>query len=200
MDKAAALAALQEAQRRKRDIEQALKGVEKDFGVKVLVSKVVDQPAKRQQHLQNEAVYHALESISLPLANSYSQVIADLNDHQRMSWAGTAHELRQIVSTLLQQLAPDTKVMAMQGYKQEPNTSGPTQKQRAIYIMRQRATDSRVEDLVKLIADLEEVHIADVVRGFYNRASDAAHRHKNKSEVERLLNYFHAFVIDLLDL
>ena len=43
-------------------------------------------------------------------------------------------------------------------------------------------------------------NIGDLVRATYTRASDAAHRTKDRREVRRIVRYFEAFAHDLLDL
>ncbi len=144
-------------------------------------------------------IYEALSTISLPLGQSYAQVKRDLYDNSRTSWAGTAHEVREILATLLRLTAPDAAVRACSWYRQEPNTSGPTQKQRVRYILSQHGAGSKEREVVEEVTTLEGM-IGDVVRAMYSRASDAAHRFKDKREITRITRYFEAFARDLLNL
>jgi len=151
------------------------------------------------KHNNEEKIFRALNNISTTLGNSYSQVITDIQDAQRVSWAGTAHEVREIIATLLRTIAPDDKVKKESWYKQETNTSGPTQKQRVHYILKTRNAHSKELEVVEQITKLEDM-IEDLVRATYSRASDAAHTHKSRTEVVRLLRYFEAFALDLLNI
>src|SRR5690606_2854918 len=139
-----------------------------------------------------------LNEIDDTVAKSYVQISADIQDSNRVSWAGTAHEIRELISHTLRILAPDEDVTKQSWYKPEKDTSGPTQKQRAIYIHKQRSAGSKEEDVVKHIDVLDE-KIANLVRDTYKRASVAAHEYKQQREVKRIFNYFNAFIRDLLD-
>jgi hypothetical protein len=109
------------------------------------------------------------------------------------------HEIREIVRNLLELLAPDEKLMGQPGFKLETNTRGPTHKQRARYILKQRGAGSKEQEVVAHI-DLIEERISSLVRSTYTRASVAAHGAKGRTEVVRTLHYFRAFAHDLLDL
>lgn len=147
---------------------------------------------------QND-IYNALSGVSENLARSYAQIKEDVKDSNRLSWAGTAHEIREVLATMLRLLAPDGVVSSQSWFKQEPNTSGPTQKQRVHYILLTRGTGSKEREVVEQVVNLESM-IEDLVRLTYARASDAAHRFKSRSEVMRILRYFEAFAYDLLSL
>jgi hypothetical protein len=144
-------------------------------------------------------LYQALLEVSEPLAFSYAQVREDLEDEERTSWAGTAHEIREMVSTLLRLLAPNHEVTAQPWYKQEPKTSGPTQKQRVRYVLQQHSAGSNRREVAEEV-DIIEAKVADLVRATYSRASDAAHRMKGRTEAMRVFRYFEAFAYDLLNL
>ena len=116
----------------------------------------------------------------------------------RLSWAGTAHEIREILATLLRLLAPDEDVICKDWYEQDPNTSGPTQKQRVRLILESNAANSNDRKMIEQVIDLDTM-IGNLVRFTYSRASDAAHRFKSRWEVLRILRYFEAFAYDLLN-
>ncbi len=144
-------------------------------------------------------IYQALLKLSEPLANSYAQVKTDIKDTSRLSWSGTAHEIREVLSTMLRALAPDEQVLAQPWYQQDSHTSGPTQKQRVRYILQLRGAGSKEAEVAEQIIHLDEM-IGDLARGMYSRASDAAHRYKPREEVQHILRYFDTFAQDLLDL
>jgi len=174
---------------------------EKALGTRKVVEKILGGKKKNvSAYPVNESeIYKALLGLSEPLAKSYMQVKIDLEDDSRSSWAGTAHEIREVLATLLRILAPDADVISQTWYYQEEKTSGPTQKQRVRYILQENGAGSKEKEVVDLATKLEEM-IGDIVRATYSRASDAAHRFKARKEVARIVKYFDAFANDLLDL
>lgn len=149
-------------------------------------------------HSENN-IYYALLDINEDLANGYLQVASDLKQTNRLSWAGTAHEIREVLATLIRELAPNENVCNEPWFKQDPNTSGPTQKQRVKYIVQKNKVGSKERKVIEQVDMLDE-RVANIVRLTYTRASDAAHRYKSKQEVSRILKYFEAFAFDLLNL
>lgn len=148
---------------------------------------------------QGNDIYVALTTLSAPLAESYAQIKIDLATETRMSWAGTAHEVREVLRGILEILAPDDLVAKEPWFVQDKNTSGPTQKQRVKYVLRQQRAGANETKVAEQALKLEDM-IGEVVRSTYSRASDAAHRRKNRREVARIVNYFEAFAHDLLDI
>lgn len=147
----------------------------------------------------DDRIFSALLGISESLARSYAQIKEDLRDYTRLSWAGTAHEIRELLATMLRLLAPDSEVVAQPWYKQVLETSGPTQKQRVRYILQGHGAGSKERQVVEQVVHLEDM-IENLVRSTYARASDAAHRFKPRGEVVRICRYFEAFAYDLLNL
>lgn len=156
------------------------------------------QPQTKNSFSYKNNIYLGLEKVSEALAQSYLQIKNDIDDSDRISWAGTAHEIRQIISSLLIILAPDEEVIAQSWYK-KPEDGTSTQKQKVRYILEQKGAGSKETDVVEQISSLDEV-IQELVRKTYSRASDAAHRFKNRNEVIKILRYFDAFILDLLDI
>ncbi len=155
-------------------------------------------PEKILSESSRDRLYKVLSDVHEPLGQTYAQVKYDLEDIGRTSWGGTAHEIRELMATLLRIMAPDVEVISQKWYKQEPGTNGPTQKQRAKYIMIKNHGGSSAR---AVMAEIELVDKkASLIRETYNRASDAAHRLKGRTEAKRLFRYFEAFAYDLLDL
>jgi hypothetical protein len=174
---------------------------QKALGTRKIIEKILSNKKKTAYTTpaNKSEIFKALLYISEPLAKSYLQVKIDLEDESRSSWAGTAHEIREVLATLLRTLAPDEKVILQVWYRQEEKASGPTQKQRVHYILQENGAGSKEKEVVELATKLEEM-IGDMVRATYSRASDAAHRFKPRKEVVRIVKYFDAFANDLLDL
>jgi len=147
----------------------------------------------------NETILEALHAVSLHLAESYQQVVMDFQDINRLTWAGTAHEIRELLRKLLDELAPNDGVGKQAWYSQHKDVSGPTQKQRVRFILERNKSDSKQKQVAANI-DLIDSIIAGLVRDVYGRASDAAHSSKDKTEAYRILRYFEAFAYDLLNL
>lgn len=147
----------------------------------------------------DEAIVDALFKISDAVGNSYLQITADFQDESRLTWDGTAHAIRELLRKLLEHLAPNDQVLTQVWYKQETGTAGPTQKQRVRYILEQHKSDSKRKQVVANI-DMIDTMIGSLIRDVYGRASDAAHRSKDKTEAYRVLRYFDAFAHDLLNL
>jgi hypothetical protein len=147
----------------------------------------------------NNDIYRALLNISEPLAVSYRQVKQDIEDNERTSWGGTAHELREILRVMLEELAPDDKVSHQPWFLKDKNSNRPTQKQRVRYILELHNAGSKACEVVEQVASFEDM-IGNVVRATYSRASDAAHRSKSRREVARIIKYFDVFAHDLLNI
>lgn len=147
---------------------------------------------------ERNEIYHALFTISPDLAYSYEQVKSDLLDSSRVSWAGTAHEVREIIANLLRLLAPDNDVKLQPWFKQDLTAKGITQTQRARYILQMRNQGSNTLEVVERNVNLLDERISELVRSTYNRASTAAHTYKDQDEVKRILGYFEALVHDLI--
>ncbi|MFN8511840.1 MAG: hypothetical protein U0841_04460 [Chloroflexia bacterium] len=101
-------------------------------------------------------IHDALAGISDSLARGYIQVKKDLADANRVSWAGSAHEIREVLATMLRLLAPDKLVEAQKWYKLEPDAKGPTQKQRVRYIVQQHNAGSKEREVVEQVGILDE--------------------------------------------
>ena len=142
----------------------------------------------------------ALLKFNPVLADMYIQSQLDLKNNTRISWAGTAHTIREVLVGILRELAPDSDVMKQPGFKLEKDQSKPTHTQRAMYILKQRNASSNEQAVVRYAEEMDD-WIASLVRASYSRASDAAHRrYQDKNEVQRIMKYFEAFARDLLDI
>ena len=137
--------------------------------------------------------------MSEPLASKYAQVKLDVGTTDRLSWSGSAHEIREVLRGLLETLAPNQAVATELWYVQDESMSGPTPKQRVRYILRTRGSGSKEQKVAEQV-DVMEDKIGDLVRATYTRASDVAHQTKDRREVRRIVRYFEAFAHDLLDL
>jgi hypothetical protein len=159
----------------------------------------VESYTANQHPHPRQDIYDSLAAIEQRLADGYAQAYADLADPSRVSWAGTAHEIRELLATCLRLLAPDNAVKQKPWYEPESQDGRPTQKQRVRFILESHHAGSHEREVTEQV-DLIEERVGNLARSTYGRASDAAHRGKRRSEARRILNYFEAFAHDLLDL
>jgi hypothetical protein len=132
-------------------------------------------------------------------AASYEQALLDLSAPSRLSWRGPATDLREALRETLDHLAPDDDVTAAPGYKAEPNTHGPTMKQKVRHILKHRgqskATSATTEDATAAIDEA----IGSFVRSVYTRSSVSTHTPTEKKEVDRILELVRVVLGELLE-
>lgn len=172
----------------------------KEMGINTVIDQLTAaSPIRDNSVTKEDKLYLALCKHSETLGNIYVQAKHEIEDTSRLTWVGTAHQIREVLSNLLRIMAPDSEVKKQEWYRQEKDSRGPTQKQRVMYILKQRDAGSNEEDVLKEIDQVNE-RVANLGRSIYSRASDAAHRSKELDEVKRILRYFEAFAYDLLDI
>src|SRR5438105_365824 len=101
------------------------------MGRRTAAGVVVATPTERR-------IIHTLSSILPTTAASYVQCLIDLGGAPRRSYRGVAHEMREVLRETLDYLAPDRDVMAEANFKLEMGMSKPTQRQKALYVLRKR--------------------------------------------------------------
>jgi hypothetical protein len=152
---------------------------------------------KDAHYYYDQGIERLLRDVGEGIADSYIQVASDLATDDRLTWMGTAHEIREMLRGILDTLAPVEEIRKTTWYKQESGTSGPTQKQKVRYISEQKKAGSAEKKLTDDLGVIEE-KVEAFARDMYGRSSDAAHRSKNKTEAFKLLKYFEAFAFDML--
>src|SRR5436853_7085210 len=100
---------------------------------------------------------------------SYEQCLIDLNDHHRRSYRGVAHELREVLRETLDYLAPDADVMAEPGFTLQEGAARPTQKQKALYVLRKRKLSKEAMSAPELTISMVEELGASIARTAYSR-------------------------------
>lgn len=144
-------------------------------------------------------IIRTLESAVPSAAASYRQAILDLRS-ERLSYRGTASELRESLRETLDHLAPDKDVMAQPGFKPELGQSKPTMKQKTQYILgvRERSKTQRatIGKSIELIDSLS----GEIIRAVYNQASLATHVETSRAEVWKVKRYVDTVFFDLLEI
>ncbi len=131
---------------------------------------------------EKDNIERLLRSIDSLLADKFREAFSTFSDGKFMS---AAHAMRDVLSDLAQKLAPDEKVMKMPWYKKEPETRGPTQRQRFKYAIIGKSSENEIGE-----EEIEAIdRLANEGRKIYNKLSSEAHRRKGNWERERVRHY-----------
>jgi hypothetical protein len=151
----------------------------------------------------NPEVLARLEVLEPALAASYRQVLRDLGQSDRESYLGTANELREVLRAALALLAPDEQVRQTSWFKASRKSAkgddakrGPTHKERARFILSGAGSSER--EVTEIAIEDIEARTDALVRALYTRTSAAAHVGKSRDEVQRLVQYQDAVLLELL--
>ncbi|MBK9130137.1 MAG: hypothetical protein IPM20_00635 [Gammaproteobacteria bacterium] len=158
--------------------------------------------ATNQQKLEvvDLQILGTLQSIVPSAAISYQQAISDLQGASRLSWRGPATDLREALRETLDYLAPDEDVKGMHGYKAEPNTNGPTMKQKVRFVMKNRGASRVASGPAESAIDGVEESLGTFVRSVYTRSSVSTHTPTDKTEVLRVRDFVRVVLVELLEI
>ena len=160
----------------------------------------LDRSDEPPQRTKLEAQLITSLEATVPLAAPcYIQALNDLDDSSRVSFRGTANELRAAVWEVLEAFAPDELVMAEEGFQLEKDRDAPTHAQRARFIVRGRLSSTAQVAPEESLA-IVELHVGRITRGLYGRSSASAHVESERSEVGKIKAYVDALLLELLDL
>ena len=147
----------------------------------------------------DQRILRTLQGILSSAAASFEQGLADLADNNRISWRGTIVEFREALREVLDHMAPDSEVRAQSGFKIEPDTKGPTMKQKVIFILRKRQKpDSTVKSAAETINLLDE-RVGLFVRSVYQRSAAGTHVQTSSDEANRVKDYVIVALKELLE-
>jgi hypothetical protein len=131
-------------------------------------------------------------------AAAYEQALRDIAQAQaRVSWRGTAAELREALREVIDHLAPDDKVMAVPGFQLEKDQKGPTQKQKVRFVLRARRSPSAVAE--SSLGTIDEA-VAALARSAYQGGSASTHVGTSSKEIRNLKRYIDALLGELLEI
>jgi hypothetical protein len=143
-------------------------------------------------------ILRTLRELLPTAALSYEQALRDLRDAPRLSYRGTAVELRETLREVLDHLAPDADVKASPGFKPEKHAEGPTMRQKAQFILRARGVPSGSLATSKDAIERVEAATASLARSVYNRGSVSTHVATSREEVLNMKTYVNAVLAELL--
>lgn len=143
-----------------------------------------------------------LDTLALLLpscAASYEQALRDIGQGARISWRGTATELREVLREVMDHFAPDDKVVASSGFQLERGQAHPTQKQKVRYILRARRSSSAAVSVAETSLETVDVSVAALARSAYQRGSVSTHVGTTGREIKNLKRYVDALLAELLE-
>ncbi len=117
---------------------------------------------------------------------------------ERLSWRGTAVEFREALREVLDQLAPDGEVTAQPGFKLEKDRTGPTMKQKVVFILKSRKSGSGALNTAKTQVELIEEKTGAFVRSVYVRSSSSTHGTPSREETLSIKNHVALILSELL--
>jgi hypothetical protein len=132
-------------------------------------------------------------------AASYEQALRDIAQGARVSWRGTATELRETLRQVIDHLAPDDQVSVAAGFQLEAGQNRPTQKQKVRYILRARRSSSAAVTVAQASLDTVEEAVATLARSTYRRGSVSTHVGSTGREIKSLKRYVDALLGELLE-
>jgi len=179
-----------------RDIKAKRKGIE--TGLEFLIG--AESPASPAPSGSEGAILATLERMIPTAGASYKQALLDVQQKGRVSYRGTAAELREVVREVLDHLAPDAGVMASAGFKLEEGLKGPSMKQKVRFILKARkVSDTAKQTAVDSVKHLDE-NIPSLGRSVYNRGSMDVHTGRTREEVLNFKLYADAILGELLEI
>ncbi len=143
------------------------------------------------------AILATLTELVPTAALSYEQALRDLRV-ARVSWRGTAADLRETLREVLDHLAPDDAVMRVPGFKFEKDRTKPTMQQKARFILRNRGVPSGSMASTQDAVGTVENSVATLARSVYDRGSISAHITTTRAETAQLKLYVDTLLADLL--
>jgi hypothetical protein len=149
---------------------------------------------------EDEKIIETLKGLVPAAALSYQQAIADLADDSRVSFRGPALELREALRETLDYLAPDKDVTESPGYKQEPERSGPTMKQKVRFIRTARGLSKSSGAVPEQTATTVDELVGSLTRSVYDMSSVATHVAKERKAVIRIKLYVVAVLHEMLEI
>jgi len=166
----------------------------------ILVTSRSDSGAEPSGDLKHGLILKTLAKVCPPAATSFAQGLSDLNEQIRKSWRGTTVEFREALREVLDVMAPDEAVSSQPGFKLEPDTHGPTMRQKATFILRsRRLAKNQVKAAVDAI-DVTEGLVGKFVRSVYDRSSFGAHGNVSRDEAIRVRDYVTLVLTELLEI
>jgi hypothetical protein len=148
---------------------------------------------------RQEALSETLERVCPPAAACYRQALRDFTDASRVSWRGTATELREALREVLDTLAPDDAVAKSSGFRLEDGARSPTMKQKARFILKSRHWSEAARKQAEEAVDVVEEKVGGFVRSVYTGSSALVHSSRDRKEALSVLRFVETCLTELLE-
>jgi len=145
-------------------------------------------------------IIETLRGLVPSAALSYQQALCDLGAGERLSWRGPATDLRECLRETLDHLAPDGEVIEMPGYRREPDTTGPTMKQKVRFVLKNRGASKALAAPAEAATDAVETALGTFVRSVYTRSSVSTHTPTDRGEVDRIADLVRVVLCEMLEI
>ena len=140
-------------------------------------------------------LHSRLEDVNSDLAKKYLAAWK-IYDHKSLpNYSGAIHEMRDSLTYLLDEIAPNKDVRDEEGFTLEPGTVSPTRRQRIRYAARRKLSRERTKEIVSDYELLETV-----TTKAYRRASGMAHRTVTREEAYPILKQWDSIFAQLIQL
>lgn len=147
-----------------------------------------------------ERILETLKSLLPSAALSYEQAISDLRLGDRVSFRGTADELRETLREVLHKLAPDKEITKAPDFKLEEGAKGPTVRQRAEFILRSRNEPGKAIKAAGDTVSQVEAAAASLMRSTFDLANLSTHVARERGQVRQLKMYVDTALAELLQI
>jgi len=180
-----------------KSIDQELNGIEV-----ALVTISTDSPSHPITKLdgKEQRIVTTLTGLVESAGFSYEQACLDLRDNTRLSYRGSAAELREALREVLDYLAPDKAVMSQDNFKLEREQTKPTMKQKVCYILKSRGKNKSQTEAPESAVTLVEERMGALARSVYTRSSVSTHISTSKQEVQQIKAYVDVVLGELLEI
>jgi hypothetical protein len=178
---------------------RSMKGMRKEIetGLEFLIGTETPE-AQYQMGGVESAILNTLGTMLPTAAASYEQVLLDVQNIKRLSYRGTAADLREVVREVLDHLAPDADVLKSAGFKLEQGQKGPTMKQKVRFILRARKAGDSIRQTAEDSAEHLDENVASIGRAVYRRGATDVHTARPREEVLNFKGYADAILGELL--
>ena len=165
----------------------------------------VSTPKKPELSAIEIQISETLASLIPTAALSYQQAIRDLADTTRVSFRGSATELREVLREVLDHYAPDSDVEANDGYEPEKDQNGkdrpkPTMKQKVRFILKAREQSTSAAEMPERAAEAADALVGAFTRSVYNFGSVVTHVSGERQAIVVLKRYIEVVLGHLLEL
>jgi hypothetical protein len=183
-----------------RTVHGRIKKARDDLEVQREISLGQRQHRPAQLEPIEKLILETLRGLVPSAALSYEQALRDLSGPDRLSYRGTANELREGLRETIDHLAPDTDVASAAGYRPERGRTSPTHRQKVRYILKSRSVPRTAAKAPEEAVVLVEELTARLARASYERTSLSAHIATAKREVRQLKMYTDSVLAELLEI